>query len=608
MQDYQKLYAYHEKRDGQYELKSYWTSSQTVEFDDGDTLEEYKTALSSDIDSKGDEIDYSLDDGEIYLYSNGRKIATEEMSIRVAPNIQLDDISNLSIRLYQGNVRFTWTDPSDVIFSELPLVEWDGTKVVRKVGSAPNSVNDGTLVLDSKVRDAYSSTPYYDNNLTSGNYYYYRFFPYDKEGKYYGRTCGEVYKPIVLIPTGIPYLTETYTYTGSNITPNFVNYDTNTMTRSGTVYAKNAGTYTTTFTLKEGYKWSDNTTQPKEVTWSIGKADGFIQVSESSITMKNQSSYTIDITGSSNTVTVQSFDSSIIGVEIESNEITISCDLLSDTSTTFTLSVAENSNYLSTTIVIEVIIKNKLVDTWLAKTWNGYTSIYGNYTWLDGNNVYYSQGKNQYVLDKSTSTWNAKTWNGYPQFNADCIWSDGENIYYSFSTFQYVLDKATSTWNTKTWNGYSQIGGNNIWTDGENIYWSYKGNQYVLDKSTSTWNTKTWNGLSNFIGAYIWSDGENVYYSYDTSQYVLDKATSTWTTKTWSGEQITYGNYIWTDGENIYFSDGSAHQYILDKTTSTWNTKTWKGWPSTTRPNGDFIWTDGENVYASYTYQYVLDK
>lgn len=357
MQDYQKLYAYHEKRDGQYELKSYWTSSQTVEFDDGDTLEEYKTALSSDIDSKGDEIDYSLDDGEIYLYSNGRKIATEEMSIRVAPNIQLDDISNLSIRLYQGNVRFTWTDPSDVIFSELPLVEWDGTKVVRKVGSAPNSVNDGTLVLDSKVRDAYSSTPYYDNNLTSGNYYYYRFFPYDKEGNYYGRTCGEVYKPIVLIPIGIPYLTETYTYTGSNITPNFVNYDTNTMTRSGTVYAKNAGTYTTTFTLKEGYKWSDDTTQPKEVTWSIGKAEGFISLSKTQVEVDDADNVVdISVRESSGAITVTSGNSSIVTASY-SNDI-ISLTYVSNGTTTVQVNVAGSNNYESASTSISVLCTN----------------------------------------------------------------------------------------------------------------------------------------------------------------------------------------------------------------------------------------------------------
>ena len=43
-------------------------------------------------------------------------------------------------------------------------------------------------------------------------------------------------------------------------------------TLEGTAKAKNAGTYTAVATLKEGYVWSDGTSEPKEITWSIAKA------------------------------------------------------------------------------------------------------------------------------------------------------------------------------------------------------------------------------------------------------------------------------------------------------------------------------------------------
>ena len=148
-------------------------------------------------------------------------------------------------------------------------------------------------------------------------------------------------------------------------------------------------------------------------------------------------------------------------------------------------------------------------------------------------------------------------------FSGFAIWTDGENIYYSNGSEQYVLDKSTSTWQAKTWNGLTSFQGINVWTDGENIYYSNGSEQYVLDKSTSTWQAKTWNGLTSFQGNNIWTDGENIYYSFTSNQYVLDKATSTWTEKTWRlGQRGNYdklydllkGNNVWTDGENIYYN------------------------------------------------------
>lgn len=353
MAEYNNMYVYHEARDGQYGLKSYWTSSQTVEFDDGQNLEEYKTELSQDVDAKGDTIGYSLDDGEVFLYSDDNKIATETMQIKTTPNITLDDISNLSIRLSKGKIRFTWRDPSDVVFSELPLITWAGTKVIRKIGSAPNDVTDGTLVIDSKDRDTYSSTPYFDEPSTNNVYYYYRFFPYDTNGNYYGRTCGVIYKPIRLIPVDPPQLTETYTYTGQNITPNFTNYDTNFMTRGGTVYAKNAGDYSTTFTLKEGYKWSDDTIEPKTINWGIGKAEGFVNLSKTIVTMI-EGSDTINIIDSSGNISrVYSSNESVCTVNYSNDIITV--NYVSIGNAIVNIQVDESQNYSGNVKTINVV-------------------------------------------------------------------------------------------------------------------------------------------------------------------------------------------------------------------------------------------------------------
>ena len=249
---------------------------------------------------------------------------------------------------------------------------------------------------------------------------------------------------------------------------------------------------------------------------------------------------------------------------------------------------------------------------WVIKNWNGlsglYNSFYGNCIWSDGDNIYYSYyfsstGSDQYVLNRATNTWIPKTWNGFSNINGSAIWSDGTNIYYSDGwRYQYVLNKATSTWETKTWSGpvsqYFGINGIDIWTDGTNIYESTTTHQYVLNAGTNVWSNKTWNGLTKFEGRNVWTDGTNIYYSNDDNkQYILDKSTSTWSVMNWNGntDQLI-GNYIWTDGTNIYNSYYSNYQYVLDKSTNTWNTKTWTG---LTDFVGDDVWKDGNNIYYS---------
>ena len=78
------------------------------------------------------------------------------------------------------------------------------------------------------------------------------------------------------------------------------------------------------------------------------------------------------------------------------------------------------------------------------------------------------------------NSWSEKTWNGLTNFNGSHIWTDGENIYYSNGSNHYVLDKSTSTWSTKSWTGLTSFYGNNVWTNDENVYYSYGSNQYIL--------------------------------------------------------------------------------------------------------------------------------
>ena len=92
--------------------------------------------------------------------------------------IPLEAVNNVSIFAASQKLYLQWTDPEDVSISGIAVAEWSGTQVVRKAGSVPTSRRDGTLVLDSTVKNAYALNYFCDSGLVNGTTYYYRFFPY----------------------------------------------------------------------------------------------------------------------------------------------------------------------------------------------------------------------------------------------------------------------------------------------------------------------------------------------------------------------------------------------------------------------------------------------
>lgn len=282
--------------------------------------------------------------------------------------IEIGDVTNASISANHARVMLTWTDPENLVISGATLAKWAGTLVVRKVGSAPANKSDGTLVVDSKSRNAYASTPFVDSGLTDGVTYYYRFFPYTTGSTY---TTGTVLdatpdRTAVAIPTTDSALT----YDGTYQTPTFTNYDSTKMTKSGDEGATNAGNYSTTFTLDDDYKWSDDSIAPKTVAWSIAKAAGAITLSKNSISL--------DATTTSDTVTVsrlgdgaisvESSDISVVTASISGDTVTIT--EVGEGSATITVSVAEGTNYLAATETISAKVAFFPVP---GKTLNEYT-------------------------------------------------------------------------------------------------------------------------------------------------------------------------------------------------------------------------------------------
>ena len=93
-------------------------------------------------------------------------------------------VTNITTLTAAGKVYVKWTDPEDLVVAGSTLAAWGGTLLVRKAGSVPVSRRDGTVVLDSKTRNAYKDSYFCDSGLTDGVQYFYKFFPYTTSNGY----------------------------------------------------------------------------------------------------------------------------------------------------------------------------------------------------------------------------------------------------------------------------------------------------------------------------------------------------------------------------------------------------------------------------------------
>ena len=269
--------------------------------------------------------------------------------------VKLDDVSGETVVVTANEATFTWTDPNDKEIGGSVVATWSGTKLVRKLGSAPTSITDGTVVLDSKVRNQYSSTGYTDSNLGYDSVYYYRFFPYTTEDAVTdGATL--IVTPTRTVIQNVPSQSGTLTYDGTEQTAVFSNFDSSQLTVTGNT-GTNAGSYTAQFTPKNGYCWSDTTTTAKSVTWSIGKATGSVSVSSSSVSLDTSTLYAdITITAiGDGALSVASDDTSVATVgSITNNVFRISAEDAG--SATVTVTMVDGSNYTGGSATVEVSV------------------------------------------------------------------------------------------------------------------------------------------------------------------------------------------------------------------------------------------------------------
>lgn len=97
-------------------------------------------------------------------------------------SIPLEAPTNLALSAEDSKILLTWTDPNDKYtetYNEL-VSQWSYDSLVRKQGSAPTSVNDGTLVAKITGKNQYQNIPYVDTGMENDKEWFYSVFAHNQ--------------------------------------------------------------------------------------------------------------------------------------------------------------------------------------------------------------------------------------------------------------------------------------------------------------------------------------------------------------------------------------------------------------------------------------------
>ena len=184
-------------------------------------------------------------------------------------------VENFEASLGNLSATLSWTAPSPDEDNSFV-----GARIVRKTGSAPTGINDGTVVYEG------TALSYTDTGLTAGTTYYYRAFAYNAKKKY--QTEYRV-ASLTAIALNSNFASNTWELImgacqGGNVPDTWVAGDSKTMTINGKSYqvdivGKNHDTYTAggiaplTFGLHDCYgtKYPMNSSSTNSTGWDGSK-------------------------------------------------------------------------------------------------------------------------------------------------------------------------------------------------------------------------------------------------------------------------------------------------------------------------------------------------
>lgn len=91
---------------------------------------------------------------------------------------------DIDIDTDKSSVKLRWTDPKNPILDKIYFSKWDFTKIIRKVGSKPENIFDGELLLETHDYNKYKDEYFIDDTVEEGITYFYAIVPCSDLGKH----------------------------------------------------------------------------------------------------------------------------------------------------------------------------------------------------------------------------------------------------------------------------------------------------------------------------------------------------------------------------------------------------------------------------------------
>lgn len=159
----------------------------------------------------------------------------------------------------------------------------------------------------------------------------------------------------------MPTVFGSLTYNGQAQSPTLTGYDAGKMTLSGDTSATNAGSYTAVVTPTAQYKWSDGSTEAKDIQWSIAKATPSITFDPASVSLDTSTTsqaVAVTYTGDG-TLSAQSDNSGVATASLEGTTLTVTG--VETGNTAIQVSASEGTNYTAASASLSVAVQFAII-------------------------------------------------------------------------------------------------------------------------------------------------------------------------------------------------------------------------------------------------------
>lgn len=159
----------------------------------------------------------------------------------------------------------------------------------------------------------------------------------------------------------VPTVSGSLTYNGQAQSPTLTGYDADKMVLSGDTSGTNAGSYTAVVTPTEQYKWSDGSTEAKNIPWSIAKATPSITFDPASVSLDTSTtSQAVSVTYTGDgTLSAQSDNSGVATASLEGTTLTVTG--VETGNTAIQVSASEGTNYTAASASLSVAVQFAII-------------------------------------------------------------------------------------------------------------------------------------------------------------------------------------------------------------------------------------------------------